>query len=88
MALKGRLNCNKCTHFLLIPTKKIWVYQRLFVELFIVIINEKKNTFRIYSLKKDYFQILNLEVMFVMLQTALRILMLFAIILLFPTFHY
>ena len=35
LAQEGKLNCNKCIHFLIIPMKEIWLDERLFFELFI-----------------------------------------------------
>ena len=42
MVVEGKLNCYKCIHFLITPMKEVWVYERLFFELFIVIVNDKK----------------------------------------------
>ena len=42
MVVEGKLNCYKCIHFLITPMKEVWVYERLFFELFTVIVNDKK----------------------------------------------
>ena len=42
VTLERNLNCNKYIHFLITPWKRIQVYERLFFELLIAIVNDKK----------------------------------------------